>query len=98
MVYIESSNVVQYSHNSAILECMKYYLSSYKLGNELDRLGGLIKQTSGKFGYIPNARDFTSADPERRSKQIEEDMNDLQSHGADVALLDLKDILGKNKN
>ncbi len=74
---------------------MKYYLSSYKLGNETEKLKQLVKQTSGKFGYVPNALDFTKAEPERRKAHVESDMNDLRGVGADVELLDLKDYFDK---
>jgi len=76
---------------------MKYYLSSYKLGNELEKLHSLIGQTSGKFGYIPNALDFSNADPAWKKEYIKEDMEDLRSNGAEVELLDLKDYFGKEK-
>lgn len=76
---------------------MKYYLSSYKLGNELERLHSLIKQTSGKFGYIPNALDFSGADLDWKEKYIKADMDDLHANGADVELLDLKDYFGNTQ-
>jgi dipeptidase E len=75
---------------------MKYYLSSYKLGNEIEKLKSLIAETSGKFGYIPNALDFTSADPERRAAHIEKDLNDLRTVGSEVEELNLKDYFGKS--
>ncbi|MCR4329242.1 MAG: peptidase E [Candidatus Roizmanbacteria bacterium] len=73
---------------------MKYYLSSYRLGNETNMLEKLIAETSGKFAYIPNALDFTSADPIRREKHISSDMSDFESHGASIELLDLKKYFG----
>jgi len=76
---------------------MKYYLSSYKLGNELKKLQSLIKQTSGKFGYIPNALDFSNSDPEWKKKYIKADMDDLSANGAEIELLDLKDYFGNEK-
>ena len=74
---------------------MKYYLSSYKLGTETEKLKELVKNTSAKFAYIPNARDFTSADPERKRKGTEDDMTQLREIGIEVELLDLKDFFGK---
>lgn len=76
---------------------MKYYLSSYKLGNELEKLHSLIGQTSGKFAYIPNALDFSNADPAWKKEYIKEDMDDFRSNGAEVELLDLKDYFGKEQ-
>lgn len=77
---------------------MMYYLSSYKLGRELDALKGLINKTSGVFGYIPNALDFTDADPVRRKRHIGDDMEELRKYGVAVELLDLKDYFGKEEN
>lgn len=70
---------------------MKYYLSSYKLGDETGKLKKLIKLTSGKFGYIPNALDFTQTDLKRREEHIKSDMDDFRSLGAELELLDLRD-------
>ncbi len=74
---------------------MKFYLSSYKLGNELDKLKQLIDQTTGKFGYVPNSLDYIGADPQRRIDSIQNDINDLKDLGADVEIVDLKDYFGK---
>ena len=72
---------------------MKYYLSSYEVGNETEKLKQLVPK--GKIGYIPNARDFTGADPERRAKRNENDMGSLRALGLDVEMLNLKDYFGK---
>lgn len=74
---------------------MNFYLSSYKLGNEVEQLKKLINKTSTKFAYIPNALDFTNADKERLKKHIASDMDDLKAVGASVELLDLKDYFGR---
>src|SRR5438034_10610848 len=74
---------------------MQYYLSSYKLENEIEKFKQLVKNTSGKFAYIPNALDFTTFNTEKRKKHIEKDMDDLRQIGVDVELLDLKDYFGK---
>ncbi|KKU78580.1 MAG: hypothetical protein UY04_C0033G0016 [Parcubacteria group bacterium GW2011_GWA2_47_7] len=55
---------------------MKFYLSSYELGNETNKLKKLVLK--GKIGYIPNALDFTGADPERKAKRNTNDMNSLR--------------------
>jgi dipeptidase E len=77
---------------------MKYYLSSYKLGAKTEKLTELAKQTSGRFAYIPNARDFTSAEPERKKLNIDEDMGQLRQLGLEVELLDLRDYFGVEKD
>ena len=72
---------------------MKFYLSSYGLGNEADKLKDLAPYK--KIGYIPNARDFTGADPERKAKRSEKDMNSLQELGLEVEMLDLREYFEK---
>ena len=72
---------------------MKFYLSSYGLGNETEKLKKLV--TKGKIGYIPNARDFTGADPERRAKRNDNDMGSLRALGLEVELVDLRNYFGK---
>jgi len=72
---------------------MKYYLSSYELGNETDKLKALVPR--GKIGYIPNARDFTGADPERWEKRNDKDMGSLRELGLEVELVNLSDYFGK---
>lgn len=73
---------------------MKFYLSSYKLGNETGRLKNLVP--NGKIGYIPNALDFSYADAERRRKSIEEDMSSLSGLGLEVKLVNLRDYFNKH--
>ena len=72
---------------------MKYYLSSYEIGNETEKLKKLIPK--GKIGYIPNARDFTGADPERRAKRNEKDMGSLRELGLEVEMINLREYFGK---
>ncbi len=66
---------------------MKFYLSSYKIGDRAEKLKELIPH--GEIGYIPNALDFSGADPERRQKHIEKDMESLRELGVSCELLDL---------
>lgn len=72
---------------------MRFYLSSYELGNKTEELKKLVPR--GKIGYIPNARDFTGADPERKEKRNNKDMKSLHELGLEVELLDLKNYFGK---
>lgn len=72
---------------------MKFYLSSYELGVETEELKKLVPK--GKIGYIPNARDFTGADPERRAKRNDNDMGSLRALGLEVELVDLRNYFGK---
>ncbi|MDD5146293.1 MAG: Type 1 glutamine amidotransferase-like domain-containing protein [Candidatus Pacebacteria bacterium] len=72
---------------------MKYYLSSYEFGDKTEKLKTLALK--GKIGYIPNARDFTNSDQERKAKRTVNDMNSLRELGLEVELLNLQDYFGK---
>jgi dipeptidase E len=74
---------------------MKYYLSSFKLGNETEKLKELLAGVTGKIGFIPNALDFTDADPVRKQQGIAADINDIEQLGANVEIVDLKEYFGK---
>ena len=76
---------------------MKYYLSSFKLGNETSKLKDFVSKTNKKFGYIPNALDFSTANAIRKSKHIDDDMNDIRQYGVEIEVLDLKDYFGKKE-
>lgn len=69
---------------------MKLYLSSYKLGNEPEKLTTLFSNNKS-VGYVPNALDFTKADVVRKQNHIEKDMESLRQLGLQPVLLDLKD-------
>lgn len=76
---------------------MKFYLSSYKIGNQPEKLLALFSGNK-KVGYIPNALDFTNADPVRREKHIKSDLQSLTDNGFQTELLDLKNYFGKEDN
>lgn len=72
---------------------MKFYLSSYKIGNETQRLQGWL---SGKtVGYIPNAGDFSKADPVKSTEVTERDTQSLRELGINVEILNLRDFFGE---
>ena len=73
---------------------MKFYLSSYELGNETEKLKALVPK--GRIGYIPNARDFTGADQERRARRNESDMASLRNIGLEVEMINLNDYFAKS--
>lgn len=73
---------------------MKFYLSSYQLGNKTEELLRLIPSDNRLIGYIPNARDFSTADPVRGQKTTETDMQSLKDIGVQAELLDLKNYFG----
>lgn len=72
---------------------MKLYLSSYKLGDNPSRLAALLNDNAS-VGYVPNALDFTKADPVRRQQNIDDDMALLKGIGLQPELLDLRDYFG----
>lgn len=73
---------------------MKYYLSSYKIGNKVDKLKQMIP-ANNKIGYVPNAKDFTGSDLQKRHMNAENEMKELNSIGFNSILLDLKEYFGK---
>ncbi len=74
---------------------MKYYLSSYELGNRTEDLKRLALK--GKIGYVPNARDYTTADPDKKVKRSDKDMASLNQLGLEVEFLDLQKYFGKRE-
>lgn len=75
---------------------MRFYLSSYKVGNEPGKLKALLPVDNPKIGYIPNALDF-STDPARLARHVEDDLNSLRALGLKPEILDLKDYFNKGK-
>jgi len=73
---------------------MKYYLSSYKFGNEVDKLK-LMLPTGSKIGHINNSRDFSGADADIREKYQNDEINQLNDFGFAGESLDLKSYFGK---
>jgi dipeptidase E len=56
-------------------------------------LNGLAPK--GKVGYVPNALDFSGADPLRKAKRIQSDTASLRRLDLEVELLDLRNYFGK---
>jgi dipeptidase E len=71
---------------------MKLYLSSYEIGDK----GSVLREWAGDrtLGYVPNALDFTGADPRRRHNRISMDREDLRRLGIKTVLLDLQEFFG----
>lgn len=59
---------------------MKFYLSSFRLGNEEQKLMEITKNGNKKFAYINNALDFAT-DIIRKNKKDAMDVSDLQRMG-----------------
>ena len=73
---------------------MKFYLSSYKFGNETDKLKTMLPAGS-RIGHINNSRDWTSADLVIRAKYQREEIEQLNQFGFIAEALDLKNYFGK---
>jgi len=73
---------------------MKFYLSSFKLGNKAKELARLMPKNK-KIGYIPNACDYTNVDIKHRNEVNKSDMSELSRLGLAVEMLDLKNYFGK---
>ncbi len=75
---------------------MKYYLSSYKFGNQIEELKNIIPHNN-RVGHINNSRDWVGADPERANKHQQEEMEFLNKIGFKPEALDLKEYFNKTK-
>lgn len=73
---------------------MKYYLSSFKIGNSQEKLLEMTENGNKKVAFINNALDFAT-DLVRRKKSDELDITDLISLGFKVNIIDLKQYFNK---
>ncbi len=74
---------------------MKFYLSSYKLGNEIEKLKAMISLSNKRTAYISNALDL-SDDLERRKQSEQADIDQLNMVGlSDIEKIDLRDYFSK---
>ncbi len=73
---------------------MKFYLSSYRLGDRIGELKDMVSGLNKKTAYISNALDF-SLDQERREKSEAVDIADLEAVGLEIEKVDLRDYFGK---
>lgn len=71
---------------------MKLYLSSFRLGNNPERLVNLLSKNK-KAAVIVNAID--DAQQEVRKEKLQGELNDLRSLGIEAEELDLRDYFGK---
>ena len=74
---------------------MRFYLSSFKFGNQKHRLRELAP--SKRIAIIPNALDFRDADDEQTRKSLANKVLRLTELGFEPEVIDLKDYLGKQK-
>jgi dipeptidase E len=75
---------------------MKFYLSSFKIGDKSSELARLMAENK-RIAYIPNAGDYTNASPKRKDWE-KSDMESLQNIGLTVEYLDLQKFFGKTES
>lgn len=73
---------------------MKLYLSSYQIGDKINKLKDLIPKNNHKTAYISNALDF-SDDLERRKQGEQFDINQLTEVGMEVEQFDLRNYFNQ---
>lgn len=74
---------------------MRLYLSSFKFGNHIDKLRGLVGP--GKEAVvILNARDYK--EPDNRNQYLKWEIETLDSIGFNAEELDLRNYFGKEKD
>ncbi len=74
---------------------MKYYLSSFKIGDYEKKLVEMTENGNKNVTFISNALDFAT-DLVRRSKSDKLDIADLKRLGFNVNILDLKKYINKS--
>jgi dipeptidase E len=74
---------------------MKFYLSSYGIGNEVKKLKKMIPKGNKKTAYISNALDYSKG-LERRKKHEKRNIKQLTKVGLDVEILDLRNYFNKS--
>lgn len=75
---------------------MKYYQSSYKFGNEIEKLAEMMPQNN-KIGVINNSRDYIGVDEDRKKWNEDDEISKLKSLGYQPELLDLRLYFGKKE-
>jgi dipeptidase E len=75
---------------------MKFYLSSFKVGDEANKLLKLTQNGNRRAVYISNAMDYIS-DLEARNRYNADDISELEMLGFKVQTLDLRQYFGKTK-
>lgn len=74
---------------------MKFYLSSYRIGHETDKLKTMIPVGNRRTAYIANAMDFSN-DLARRTESEQFDIEQLNQVGlSDIENIDLRNYFNK---
>lgn len=72
---------------------MKMYLSSYRLGNDPEKLMGLVGENK-RVAVIPNALDFSN-EIEKRNAGVQREIDDLNNLGLQAEEVDLRKYFHK---
>jgi dipeptidase E len=77
---------------------MRFYLSSYKIGNAVETLKTLLPAANKRVAYISNALDW-STDLARRERGEQSDLAQLQTLGLglEIEKLDLREYFGRQQ-
>ncbi len=75
---------------------MKFYLSSYKLGNQTEKLKMFVPH--GRIGYVPNAGDYSTSDPQRSVRRTEENIELLSKIGLYPEVVDLREYFYRKED
>lgn len=73
---------------------MKFYLSSFRVGDQTHKLQQLLSKSNKKIAYVSNAVDYLK-DKDFRNMIENNDMDDLKELGIEVNSLDLREYFGK---
>ena len=76
---------------------MKFYLSSYKIGDQAERLRGMLTPTKRVLGYIPNALDYEDVDSVKKEHSFQDAVIGFQALGIRLELLDLQQYFAKTE-
>lgn len=72
---------------------MKFYLSSYRLGEKAQELTRLMSAHNKRIAIIPNAKDYAN-EPEKRKDREEREIQSLRELGLEPEILDLREFFG----
>ncbi len=76
---------------------MKYYLSSYKFGDDTGKSLKAMMPANNRIGFINNARDYTNTDHEKKLKNETQELDQLERLGFVAEIINLKDYFHAEK-
>lgn len=72
---------------------VKFYLSSYRLGDQADKFACLMPVGNKRIAIIPNAKDYED-DPEKRTEREARELVALKELGVEPEIFDLREFFG----